>query len=77
MYLYRFDQPWVPRDILRLAALGKLDYYTRFPRPFFRLCGARGLQMKGIEGQTSCRVVVSAEFQERFRLELDGALHKP
>lgn len=40
---------WMVR-LLRLSALGELDYFADFPRPFFRIRAAGGLQLKGVEG---------------------------
>ena len=57
VYGYAFDEPWDLETIQGLSCLGKLDYFPDFPRPFFRLCGDRGFQVKGVEGELSCRVI--------------------
>ena len=76
-YAYHFDQPWTRQAIQRLATFGKLDYFADFPRPFYRVRGAGGLQMKGVEGLQHCRVVLPADRHERFRLELEEWLTPP
>ena len=73
-YFYYFDQPWTRPAILQLAALGTLDYFADFPRPFYRLRGPGGLQLKGVEGLQHCRVIVPRHQQERFRQELEERL---
>jgi hypothetical protein len=74
VYLYHFDQPWTQPAIMRLAALGTLDYFADFPRPFYRLRGAGGLQAKGVKGERHCRVVVHPGRRERFIRELEELL---
>lgn len=70
VFRYWFDQPWTPETINRLEALGKLDYFADFPRPFFRLSATSGLQVKGVEGEDSCQVVLPREGREPAREEL-------
>jgi hypothetical protein len=74
VFRYEFDEPWTRPAILLLAALGALDYFPDFPRPFYRLRGAGGLQMKGVEGMRHCRLIVSPGHHDRFRLELERRL---
>jgi hypothetical protein len=56
IFQYSFDMPWTEQRILSLKKLGRLDYFKDFPRPFFRLCGNRGLQLKGVGGGTACLI---------------------
>lgn len=74
VYCYHFDQPWTRPAILQLATLGSLDYFPDFPRPFYRLSGSGGLQLKGVEGMQHCRVVILAQRQESFGQALDERL---
>lgn len=74
VYCYHFDRPSTRADIEQLAALGKLEYFADFPRPFYRLCGAGGWQLKGVEGMAHCRVVVPRHREEGFRQELEKHL---
>lgn len=53
-----FDQPWTEPGVRGLAALGRVEYFADFPRPFFRVLGEDGLQIKGVAGETTCRVVL-------------------
>ncbi|MBN1346123.1 MAG: hypothetical protein JXQ73_25775 [Phycisphaerae bacterium] len=74
VYSYRFDVAWTRESIRRLDSLGELEYFPDFPRPFFRLLGSGGLQVKGVEGETSCRVIfprkdmteIKQAFEESF-----------
>lgn len=77
VYGYAFDAPWDRAAIQRLGELGELDYFPEFPRPFFRLRGPNGLQVKGVEGETTCRAILprkgKEEAKERFEnLFTDG-----
>ena len=74
VYAYHFDQPFTRLAILQLAPLGNLEYFADFPRPFYRLHGAGGLQLKGVEGMQHCRVVIAPGRQECFARELESRL---
>ena len=74
VYSYQFDQPWTRETIVQLSALGKLDYFSDFPRPFFRIRAPSGLQIKGVEGLDYCRVVLPRSQREDFRQTLDHLL---
>jgi len=72
-YRYVLSEPWTAELIAALRRLGQLDYYADFPRPFFRLRMANGVQMKGIEGEPLCRVLFPGEAAgkiEEFEAEL-------
>ncbi|HUB14697.1 MAG TPA: hypothetical protein VMB34_22295 [Acetobacteraceae bacterium] len=58
---YCFDQAWTREAIQQLATLGELTYFADFPRPFYRVCAAGGLQVRGVEGLSHWRVVGGAE----------------
>lgn len=72
---YWFDEAWTRASIQHLAALGKLDYFSSFPRPFFRVVSKSGMQVKGVEGDKSCLVVFPKggreaaidEFERQFK----------
>jgi hypothetical protein len=74
VYSYQFDQPWTRESILQLSALGKLDYFADFPRPFFRIRASGGLQIKGVEGLDYCRVVLPRSQRDDFPQALDDLL---
>lgn len=71
---YHFDEPWSRSSVQQLAALGTLEYFADFPRPFFRLRGPGGLQVKGVEGARHCRVLLHSDRQESFKGELEECL---
>ena len=77
VYCYHFDRPTTRPDILLLCALGRLEYFADFPRPFYRLVAAAGPQLKGVEGMAHCRVVVPRDGEERFRQELQALFSPP
>lgn len=71
---YHFDEPWSRSSIQQLASLGTLEYFGDFPRPFFRLRGAGGMQIKGVEGTCHCRVLLRSDDDESFRFVLGERL---
>jgi hypothetical protein len=75
VYTYHFDQAWTRESIQRLSGCGELDYFPDFPRPFFRLRGTGGLQIKGVEGLAHCRVVLPPKYSQDFRLVLEELLN--
>jgi hypothetical protein len=49
---------WTSSMIAALAQLGPLDYYAGFPRPFFRVRGPEGFEIRGVEGEDRCRLIL-------------------
>ncbi len=74
--IYLFDLPWHKEAILKLSHLGRLDYFEDFPRPFFRLSSFENVQMKGINGENTCRVIYPAENREKVHFEFEQKLIK-
>ena len=74
--LYVFDIPWSKKEILKLRMLGQLDYFDDFPRPFFRFKSSENVQMKGIEGEISCRIIYPAEDRHRIHTTFENILLK-
>jgi len=68
---YCFDETWTKESIFRLKNMGKLEYFPDFPRPFFRLTGAGGLQIKGVQGENSCRVIFPNQGREALRQQFE------
>ncbi len=64
VYGYVFDTKWTRETIHELRSLGELEYFPDFPRPFFRLRGEGGLQVKGVEGENNCRVIFPRQKKE-------------
>jgi hypothetical protein len=71
VFLYHFDHPWTRQSILDLQKLGTVDYFPDFPRPFFRLRGAGGMEIKGVEGAPHCRVILPKPQEEMKRKLLE------
>ena len=63
IFLYSFEDCWNEVEINKLQKLGKLEYFRDFPRPFFRLITKDGMQVKGVEGDVSCRVIFPSDEQ--------------
>ena len=80
LYRYSFDAVWNQASMLQLSDLGKLSYYPHFPRPFFRVRDSLGMEVKGIEGEDSCLVVLPgqehAESKLRFETLFETAVDK-
>lgn len=52
-----FGEPVNGDAIRSLDSLGTLEYFSDFPRPFYRVEG-EAFQLKGVEGNDRCRVWV-------------------
>ncbi len=57
IYEYIFDVVWDYKKLLVFKHFGELEYYKDFPRPFFRILNSSGLNIKGVGGGNSCRVI--------------------
>ena len=57
VFNYWFTDPWQQKSIMNLNSFGEVEYFPDFPRPFFRLRGKNGFQVKGVEGEINCRVI--------------------
>jgi len=64
---YRTDQPWTPDAIRSLAQLGELDYFLDFPRPYYRVRGRGGFQIRGLEGEPVCTVIFPGNGRDQLR----------
>jgi hypothetical protein len=71
VYRYFFEAAWGREDIRGLQALGRLEYYPDFPRPFFRLIGPGWAQLRGVEGEDSCQVVLPRQGREEVIARLE------
>lgn len=67
VYVYEFDTEWNRVEIMKLEALGKLDYFPEFARPFFRVVSENGMQLKGVEGDRTCRVIFPRAGQDGIK----------
>jgi len=79
-YRYQFSEPWRRQVIGRLRDLGELDYYADFPRPYFRVRLPGGEQIKGVEGESCCRVLFTRDDpaqREEFEGRLIRCLNQP
>jgi hypothetical protein len=67
--------------VFRLAALGELEYFPEFPRPFFRVRFPGGGYLKGVAGAESFRVFFpqapDGAAVTAFRAALETALFLP
>lgn len=68
---YTFDVAWDREHILSLKSLGKLEYFPEFPKPFFRLLGMGGLQVKGVEGDRTCRAIFPKKDREVIKEQFE------
>ncbi len=69
---YIFDEEWTKAQIHRLHSLGILEYFSDFPRPFFRVRSEGGAQIKGVEGEKNCRAI----FPKRRKEDIKSAFEK-
>ena len=54
---YFFDAPWTDADIRAFEMLGDLRYYESFPKPMFHVQCPDGTIIKGVLGNSECRVI--------------------
>jgi hypothetical protein len=71
VYAYSFDEAWNRGTIASIQVFGKLEYYPDFPRPFFRVRGCNGLEVKGVEGERNCRVVFPRRERETIKRQFE------
>ena len=64
------DGPVDSKFIQYLGALGELQYFPSFPRPFFRVDDRRRFSLQGIEGNSSIKATLCRDELERSLLEL-------
>lgn len=72
VYGYRFDGNWTSETIHLLSSLGTLEYYPEFPRPFFRVLNDAGLNIRGVEGESNCRVIFPRQDKDIVKREFEG-----
>lgn len=71
VYGYEFDDLWSRELIMDLQSLGEIDYYPDFPKPLFRLRGKNGMQVKGIEGEHTCKAIFPREGRDAVKKEFE------
>ncbi|MBF0543259.1 MAG: hypothetical protein HQM08_02440 [Candidatus Riflebacteria bacterium] len=76
VFMFFFDEPWTEKMIEKLKTLGELDFFSDFPRPFFRLRATTGLQLKGVQGDNSCRVIFPSRNRDDVREKLEFFFRK-
>ncbi len=53
-----FEKPISKEFILYLGGDGKLQYFPKFARPFFKLVKQRKYECKGVEGNLAIRIIL-------------------
>ena len=74
VFRYYFAEAWTEETIRGLEEMGETEYFPDFPRPFFRLRTPSGMEVKGVEGEDNCLVILpragrefaKAMFEARF-----------
>lgn len=74
VYRYLLASAWTRENILALRHLGEVQYFSSFPRPYFRLRSAQGLIAQGVEGESSCRATFPRRNKEEIRRTWNDAL---
>ena len=74
VFTYHFAGALTVEEIRGLETVGRLELFEDFPRPFFRLLTPEGLQVKGVAGETSCRVIFPRQDMERLRRRFEERL---
>jgi hypothetical protein len=77
VYEYRLAQSTIDEAFIKsLAVLGQLEYFPRFPRPFFRVRSQNGLQLKGVQGEQTFRVILPGKGQQGIKERFENELKK-
>ena len=75
VYQYRLAQGTIDEAFIRaLAVDGKLEYFPRFPRPFFRVRSRHGLQLKGVQGEPTFQVILPGKEQQKVKDQFEDEL---
>jgi len=72
VYCYEFDEGWTRGDLDRFQVCSHWEYHLEFPRPFFRAREKSGFEVKGVEGESNCRVVFSRKGKEAEKAWLES-----
>ena len=65
------DGAWTPEAIGRLEELGSVEYFTDYPRTFFRVRCPSGLLIRGVDGEDNCQVVLPRLGRDEAREEFE------
>ena len=57
IFMYTFNEKIDETLMRKVGKKGKLQYFPEFPRPFFKIITADGVQVKGIIGDDNFEVV--------------------
>jgi hypothetical protein len=63
------DRPFTGADITALRSFGDIEYYSDFPRPFFRFSLPGRFELKGVEGETRIKVLFARGSEEKDRAD--------
>ncbi len=75
VYSYSFDVEWTKKSIMALKIFGQVDYFPDFPKPFFRLRGNEGWQVKGVEGDTTCTLILPKQGKEVLKKKFEDHIN--
>ena len=77
VYEYHLAQGTVDETFIKsLAAIGELEYFPNFPRPFFRICSPDGLQLKGVQDEQTFQVILPGREQQERKRRFENELRK-
>jgi hypothetical protein len=72
VFRYWFNNAWTKDSLATLAVFGKLEYFPDFAKPFFRVVNCNGFQIKGVEGDCSCLVILPMGQKDSFKFEFEN-----
>lgn len=77
VYEYRLLQSPIDKAFIEsLAVLGRLEYFPKFPRPFFRVRSQDGLQVKGVQDEQTFQVILSGREQRKRKEKFENELRE-
>lgn len=76
IFMYSFNEKIHETLMKKLGEKGKLQYYPEFPRPFFKIITADGIQVKGIIGDDNFEVVFPRTNKQERKKNFETILEK-
>lgn len=73
---YRFSAAIGDGFMRRMAAGSRLDFFSEFPRPFFKVFLASGIQIKGVLGDPCIEAYLPRTDMEKIRSQFEAQIRR-
>lgn len=75
MYELVFDEPAREEHITSLQSLGDLEYFSQFPRPFYRLTVGNRYVLKGVLAGETAKLILFRGEPQPVAAEIQGCFN--